>query len=116
MKTQRQLQMGQWLKKNISEIFLRDDLLSMPKTLLTILEVDVSPDIKNAKIYIDIFGTNETKQIISQLNLAAAYFRHKLSSCITSRYVPELTFILDETAKKVSRIEALLAKEAQRVN
>ena len=56
MKSQRQLQIGETIKRIISEIFLRDDILTVPGSYITILEADVSPDAKNARIYIDIFG------------------------------------------------------------
>ncbi len=114
MKSQRQLQMGQLIKKHISEIFLREDLLSIPGSFITIIEADVSPDLKMTKIFINIFGTNETKKIITKLNSMSGYFRHKLSSLITSRNVPAITFILDDTSKKASAIEALIASEAKK--
>ena len=116
MKSQRQLQVGQLIKKYISEIFLRDDLLSTSKAFITVAEADVSPDIKMAKIFLNIFGTTKTKEIIDKLNAASGYFRHKLSSKITSRNVPELTFILDDTANKAGKIEALISSEAKNIN
>jgi ribosome-binding factor A len=114
MKSQRQLQMGQLIKKHISEIFLRGDLLSMPKAFITVIEADVSPDLKMAKIFLNIYGTDDTKKIIDKLNGTSGYFRHKLSLLITSRNVPEIKFVLDDTSSKASKIEALLESEAKK--
>jgi ribosome-binding factor A len=114
MKSQRQLQMGQLVKKHISEIFLRDDLLSMSKAFITIAEADVSPDLKIAKIFLNIFGTDNSAEIIIKLNNNAGHFRHKLASFITARNVPEIRFVLDDTANKAFKIEALIESESKK--
>ena len=115
MKSQRQLQVGENVKRTMSDIFLRDDILSVPGSYITILEADISPDIKNAKIYIDIFGNEKIHdKIIDKLNEAAPHFRHLLAKRMTTRVVPEITFILDKTAKNVLNIESLLAEEGKR--
>lgn len=115
MKSQRQLQVGESIKRNMSEIFLRDDILSIPGSYITILEADVSPDIKNVKFYIDIFGNDKMhEKIIEKLNEAAPHFRHLLAKRMTTRVVPEITFILDRTASNVSSIESLLDSEAKK--
>ncbi len=113
MKSQRQLQVGESVKRSISEIFLRDDILSISGSYITILEADVSPDIKNARIYIDIFGNDAAhKKIVEKLNAMAPQFRYQLAKKMTSRSVPEITFILDNTAKNANFIEALIQDEA----
>ena len=115
MKSQRQLQMGENVKRNMSEIFLRDDILTVPGSHITILEADVSPDGKNAKIFIDIFGNDKVHdQITKKLNELVPYFRHQLAKTITSRGVPNLTFVLDKTQSKALSMESLIADEGKR--
>jgi ribosome-binding factor A len=115
MKSQRQLQIGENIKRNMSEIFMRGDILTAPGSLVTVLEADVSPDAKNVKIYIDIFGNeNMHKKIVDKLNEAAPHFRYQLAKRITSRAVPELKFILDKTQDKAMKLEDLIASEAKR--
>lgn len=115
MKSQRQLQIGETVKRNISEIFLRDDILSVPGSYITILEADVSPDAKNARIYIDIFGNDKMHdKIVEKLNQMVPHFRYQLAKKITSRVVPEIKFILDKTSQNVTKIENLLASEAEK--
>ena len=117
MKSQRQLQIGEVIKRNISEIFLREDILSLPGSYVTILEADVSPDAKNVRIYIDIFGNEKIhEKIVEKLNAMVPHFRYLLAKKITSRGVPELKFILDKTAQNVTKIESLLAVEAEKYN
>ncbi len=114
MKSQRQLQVGEQIKRIIAEIFLREGLMTMAKSYITILEADVSPDIKNVKIYLDIFGAAENnKKILQQLNHAAPHFRHELGKRMSSRNTPEISFILDKTEESALQLEALIEKEAK---
>jgi ribosome-binding factor A len=115
MKSQRQLQIGENIKRNMSEIFLREDILTVPGSYITILEADVSPDAKNVKIFIDIFG-NETshKKILDKLNDMVPFFRHQLAKRVMLRVIPEIVFVLDKTEEKASNLEALINKEAEK--
>lgn len=115
MKSQRQLQIGENIKRNMSEIFLREDILTVPGSYITILEADVSPDAKNVKIFIDIFGNEEVHQkIVDKLNDMVPFFRHQLAKRVTLRVVPEIIFVLDKTEQNASSIEALIDKEAKK--
>lgn len=113
-KSQRQLQIGEQIKRILAEIFLQDNLLNIKDTHITILQADVSPDAKNAKVFIDIFGNAESKKIIQDLNQITPYLRKQLASKINLRYTPELIFVLDETFKEVNKIEDLLKEEAKK--
>lgn len=114
MKSQRQLQIGENIKRVMSEIFVRDDVLTIPGSYITILEADVSPDAKNVKFFIDIFGNESAHdKIVAELNEAAPHFRHELAKKITLRVVPEIKFIQDKTASKAKSIEELLNEESK---
>lgn len=117
MKSQRQLQIGENIKRNMSEIFLRNDILTVPGSYITILEADVSPDAKNVKIYIDIFGNDQIHgKIVDKLNEMAPHFRYELAKRIVLRVVPEISFILDKTQDKALGLEALIASESIKYN
>jgi ribosome-binding factor A len=114
-KSQRQLQIGETVKRAISEIFLRSEALAIPGSYITILEADVSPDAKNAKIYIDIFGNEQNHQkIIKDLNASAPAIRHEMLKLVYLRSAPQIRFILDNTASKASNIENLIAEESKK--
>lgn len=113
-KSQRQLQIGEQIKRILAEIFLQDNKFSLPGVYITIAQADISPDAKNAKIFINIFGQCNSKKIIDELNQIAPYLRSKLAKNINLRYTPELSFILDDTSSEVSKIEDLLNKEAKK--
>jgi ribosome-binding factor A len=117
MKSQRQLQIGENIKRIMSDIFLRDDILHVPGSIITVLEADVSPDAKNAKIYIDIFGNEAMHaKIVDKLNEAAPHFRYQMAKKVTLRVVPEISFVLDRTQQKAMSLEALIEEEGKKYN
>jgi ribosome-binding factor A len=113
-KSQRQLQIGEQIKRILAEIFMQDSKLSLPGIYLTIAQADISPDAKNAKIFINIFGKCDEAKIIKELNQVAPYLRSRLANKINLRYTPELTFILDNTSKEFNKIENLLEEESKK--
>lgn len=116
MKSQRQLQIGENIKRNMSEIFLRDDILTVPGSHITVLEADVSPDAKNVKIYIDIFGNDKVHDmIVKKLNEMAPYFRSQMAKRVFSRVVPDIKFVLDKTQEKALGLEALMNEERKKI-
>ncbi len=114
-KSQRQLQIGENIKRVMSGIFLRADILTIPGSLITVLEADVSPDAKVVRIFVDIFGNEEMhEKIIKKLNESAPHFRYQFAKKITLRSVPEITFSLDRTASKANNLESLINDEAKK--
>ncbi len=113
-KSQRQLQIGENIKRIMSEIFMREDILAVPNTQIVVREADVSPDAKSVKIFVSLFGNDSIhEKIVAQLNKVNAHFRYQLAKKITLRFTPEISFVLDKAEKYASEIEALINKEAQ---
>ncbi|MFT5703280.1 MAG: ribosome-binding factor A [Rickettsiales bacterium] len=113
-KSQRQLQIGEQVKRVLAEIFMRDGVIKIKNGYITILQADVSPDAKNAKIFIDIFGGVDDKQILAELKTVSPQLRSKLAQKINLRYTPELAFVLDRTADKAMGIEDLIEQESRK--
>ncbi len=114
-KSQRQLQIGEQIKRIVADTFARENFSTISGNFITILEADVSPDIKNCVIFINIFG-NEKKndEILQKLNGAAGFFRREIGKKITFRNNPEIVFKLDRSAKNAVDIEDLIHKESQK--
>lgn len=102
------------VRQEISEIIeyeLVDERIGEP----TVLEVKVSPDLRNATVYVDIDGSNEQiKESLNALRRAAGFVRHQLSLRIQMKRVPELFFQYDDSRKKAARIEQLLGEEKEK--
>ena len=72
-------------------------------------EVRVQPDMKHARVFISVKGTNkEQNDAIKALEHAAGYIRRELVERLQLRRVPELHFTLDVSQEQAERIENLL--------
>lgn len=85
---------------------LRDPRL---EASMTVTEVRVSPDLKQARIYVNIEGTpEEQSDALAGLEAAGGYIRHELCERLQIRRSPELRFQLDTSIKEAQRIDELL--------
>ena len=75
----------------------------------TVTTVELTNNLKHAKVYISVFGTeSEQCDTITGLNNASGFIRGSLGKNLNLRYIPVLEFILDETAKRVARINKII--------
>ena len=77
---------------------------------VTVTGVDMSPDLRNAKVYFSILATaeKEKQQIFHSVIRKKKEIRYIVGRELDLRFVPELNFQLDETAEKAARIDELL--------
>ncbi|MBS1272334.1 MAG: Ribosome-binding factor A [Candidatus Marinimicrobia bacterium] len=77
---------------------------------VTVTGVDMSPDLKNAKVFFSILATSEKEkdQIFHSVVRKKKEIRYIIGRELDLRFVPELTFELDETAERAARIAELL--------
>ena len=117
MKSQRQLQIGENLKRIMADVFLREDISLKFGAYITILQADVSPDAKQVCIFLDIFGNEPMQEkMVAKLNEMSPHFRYQMAKKLTLRVVPEITFVLDKTQAKAMDLEALMKEEAKKYN
>ena len=77
--------------------------------MVVVSEVRVQPDMKNARVFIHVPGTNkEQSDAIKALEHAAGYIRSEIIERLQLRRLPELHFALDVSQERVQRIEQLL--------
>lgn len=84
---------------------------------ISITNVDISPNLRNLKVYVDFSIKNEKnkKLVVEHLNKHDMYVIKKLlAKKINLRYVPETIFILDETNAKLLKMEELIKKESKK--
>jgi len=108
--SQRPLRVGEEIRHILSEIFIRGECRSpeLFDVTITISEVRVSPDMKNATaFFMPLAGQNKEK-ILEALKEAAPEIRHHVSKRIKLRHTPRIHFSLDESFEEAQRIENLL--------
>lgn len=97
------------IKKATSEIIANDLKDPRIKGLVTVTAVDVTKDLRNAKIYVSIYGDESVKQeSFEGLKSAEQYVRWEVGKRVVLKYLPEITFVLDESIENGFRIFKLL--------
>ncbi|HID95856.1 MAG TPA: 30S ribosome-binding factor RbfA [Candidatus Latescibacteria bacterium] len=101
---------------------IRDELSSIIKGkigdprigFVTITRVDVSNDLKRAKVFVSVFGSlREKEETINGLNWASKFIRGQLGLRIRLKRIPEIVFYHDDSIEHGSRINAILDQLAQ---
>lgn len=81
---------------------------------VTITGVDMTPDLKRAKVYFDIPDGREPGQALKGLNRAKGFFRSQIAKQMNMRYTPELVFYHDRYNKESDRLEDLFQQIAEK--
>lgn len=76
---------------------------------VTVISVEVSPDIRNAKVYVSIMGDEKTQRLaLHGLESARGFLQAKVADRIETRYTPILKFVIDPGVKKSIEASRLL--------
>jgi ribosome-binding factor A len=80
---------------------------------VTVLGVEVMPDMREAKVAVSIMGTPAQQQTaLRGLQNAAGFLQSKIADRIETRYIPRLTFVRDDGVKKSMAVSEILEKIA----
>jgi len=112
LKSQRQLKVGEELRHLISNALLRNSFYDehIENNNITITEVNVSPDLKNAKVYVMPLGGENKLDVLNSLNKATGRLKKIISSNISLRQTPKLIFKIDQTFEYAKKINDILDK------
>ncbi len=81
----------------------------------TVTAVEITADLRSAKVHVSVLGDDEQVRTTMQaLSDARPYLRHELGARTELRYVPDLTFVSDQSAARSARIATLLREEKER--
>jgi len=109
MEKVKQKKIASVIQQTLSEIFQRENLSMVKGGMVTISDVEVSPDLSIAKVYLSLFQIKEPKIFLEELKEHSHELRHQLGNKIKNqvRRIPELHFYLDETLDNVFRLEEI---------
>ena len=97
------------LRQEISDIIQRQVKDPRLGVFVSVTAVDVSSDLKFAKVFISCMGSeNEKKDTLKALASAAGFIRHELGNRMQARRIPELSLRLDDTIEKADRVLRLI--------
>ncbi|MBA1338646.1 MAG: ribosome-binding factor A [Pelagibacterales bacterium] len=108
--SQRQLRVGELIKQSLGQIFLRDEakLPNIDTKNITVTEVRMSPDLKNARAYVIPLGGKETEKAVSILTEFSYLIRKALSKKIDMKFLPRVSFVGDKSFDYAEKIEKLI--------
>lgn len=108
--TRRSTQVADLIRTELSVILQRE--LNDPNLgFLTVPEVELSPDLKYARVFVSSLDKpGERQKALAALQKAKGRIRHLLAQRAGLRYTPELDFRLDQTAERAATIDRLLKK------
>ncbi len=94
------------MKQEIADILMRK--IKDPRIgFVTVTDVEVSDDLRNAKVFVSIYGEDKA-QTLKGLESASAFIRSELGRRMRMRFVPELLFRFDSTVERGAHIMELL--------
>jgi ribosome-binding factor A len=108
--SQRQLRVGEELRHALAHLLERGELHdpALHDVTVTVTEVRVSPDLKNATAYVMPLGGSHAPEVVSALKRSATYIRGALARAVQLRHAPQIGFALDTSFDHAGRIDALL--------
>ena len=110
--SQRQLRVGELVKQNLGELFIRNEakIPSINSKLITVTEVRMTPDLKTARVYVIPLGGIDTKETVKILTEYAHLVRKALSKRLVIKFLPKLTFVEDNSFEYAEKIERIIKK------
>lgn len=76
--------------------------------MISVTAVDVSPDLKFAKVYVSVLDKGGSEQVLKGLKSASGYLRRELGRALNLRHTPELSFFQDDSMAKGAKILEML--------
>lgn len=107
--TRRIKKINSLLREKIATVIQQDVENPSLSVLTTVISVDTSKDLRQAKVYISIFGNDEEKQKgIEALQSAAGFIAVQVAKQVVLRYFPKLYFKLDHSIDQHMQIDSVL--------
>jgi len=112
----RKRRVSEQLKRELSRL-IRDEVKDPRVFMASVTAVDVSPDLRNARVFIstlELARGADRDQAVDALNHAAGFLRHELGRALRLRQIPELHFVADDSLERGSYLTALIDRVRER--
>jgi len=104
MPSHRLLRVRELLKREIGEA-IRRELPVQQAGLVTVNDVDVTGDLKNARVYLGLLGNSEQKKIaVDLLNQHRGRIQSQVGKAVVLKFTPRLHFVMDESIGRGTRV------------
>jgi len=102
----RLLRVNELLKRELSSIITRE--ITFDGALVTLNQVDVTPDLKHAHAYVSVFGKEGQAAAMEKLEENRVVLQTALAKSVTLKYTPHLVFHLDDSIERGARVFEIL--------
>jgi len=107
MNSRRQKRVSSLIKEELSRLLI-EEFQNMYSGIITVTQIEMSPDLKTAYIYISFYGEEKKEEILERLEKKKGYLRKSIASRVKLKYNPKLIFSIDRTAEYEEKIEKLM--------
>ena len=106
----RQLKVGQQIRFLVSNFFIKEEFIfeNFDSKDITIVDVTLSPDLKNARIFVTTNSLSENKLLIDKLNDKSKLIKKKIASNLNLKFVPKIKFFFDNSLQYSNKINSIL--------
>ena len=106
----RQLKVAQQIRFLVSNFLIKEDFIfeNFDSKNLTVVDVVLSPDLKNAKVFVITNSADSDKLFIDELNNKSKLIQKKIALNLTSKFTPKLKFFFDNSFEYSDKINNIL--------
>ncbi|MCK5181446.1 MAG: 30S ribosome-binding factor RbfA [Dehalococcoidia bacterium] len=102
---------GKLIQREISDLLERQVNDPRLSRLISVTEVTLSPDFKQAKIFVSTLGSKTDKEdMLASFNNASGFLRRELAAHLKLRYTPQLSFHYDDSIERGARLLKLMGE------
>ncbi len=102
----RLLRVNEVVRRELSTIITRE--MTFDNVLVTVNQVDVTPDLRSAHVFVSVLGKGSAKAVIAQLDDNRVLLQSELAKHVVLKYTPHLVFHLDESIERGARVFQIL--------
>ena len=107
----RLLRVNELLKRELSSLIARD--VTFESALVTINQVDVSPNLKNAHVFVSVLGAESKPAVMAKLEAHRTVLQADLAKHVVLKYTPHLVFHIDDSIERGTRVIEILQELEQ---
>jgi ribosome-binding factor A len=98
----RQLRVNELVKRELSGIIARE--MTFESAIVTINHVNVTPDLKNAHVFVSVLGAESGSSVMAKLESHRVALQTELARHVVLKYTPHLVFHLDDSIERGTRV------------
>ena len=114
--SQRQLRVGELIRRALADVLMRGDIHdeTIAAASITVGEVRVTPDLRQATVYVMPLGGAFSEEVLAALNRNKGELRRAVTRAVTLKYSPDLRFVRDDSYDRMDETRRMLAEDRVR--